>query len=181
MKSKEERDLLRLFVFMGTAILHSALASCDRLRAGCVIVKDKVIRGVGYNNPLPGMPHCDEVGHKMEEGHCVRTRHAEKNALTFTPAEHKNGGQAIITATPCVRCVTDLVAEKIARVDYLNPYGNVGNPAFIKEISEHTGLIIQQHDIDIAELFKKVFDQLAKPGGELWFAGYRINVTKEPI
>jgi len=68
----------------------SKRATCDRGRSGCVIVKDKRIISTGYVGSPPGLPHCDEVGHLMKEvidedgtirKHCVRTVHAEQNAI----------------------------------------------------------------------------------------------------
>lgn len=65
-------------------------ATCDRGRSGCVIVKDRRVLCTGYVGSPPGISHCDEIGHLMktvidEDGttrqHCVRTIHAEQNAI----------------------------------------------------------------------------------------------------
>jgi len=65
-------------------------ATCDRGRSGCVIVRDRRIISTGYVGSPPGVDHCDEVGHLMKEvidedgtmrKHCVRTIHAEQNAI----------------------------------------------------------------------------------------------------
>lgn len=61
--------------------------TCPRARVGCVISKDGRILSTGYNGSLPGEPHCDEVGCQMENNHCVRTVHAEANAICFA-AKH---------------------------------------------------------------------------------------------
>jgi len=57
--------------------------TCPRARVGCVIAKDARILSTGYNGSLTGDPHCDDVGCLMENGHCVRTNHAEANAIAF--------------------------------------------------------------------------------------------------
>jgi len=76
--------------FMNIMQAVSTRATCDRGRSGCVIVRDKHILTTGYVGSPPGLPHCDEVGHQMkttihEDGHqtqhCVRTIHAEMNAI----------------------------------------------------------------------------------------------------
>ncbi|MDH5783661.1 MAG: deaminase, partial [Candidatus Bathyarchaeota archaeon] len=68
----------------------SKRATCDRGRSGCVIVKDKRILTTGYVGSPAGLPHCDETGHDMRKvfddagnvtQHCVRTLHAEQNAI----------------------------------------------------------------------------------------------------
>ena len=56
-------------------------ATCDRKHVGAVLVRDRTILSTGYNGSIRGMPHCDEVGHMMENGHCVATVHAEANAI----------------------------------------------------------------------------------------------------
>lgn len=65
-------------------------ATCDRGKSGCVIVRDKRILCSGYVGSPPGFPHCDEVGHDLRKvfdsdgtvrQHCVRTIHAEQNAI----------------------------------------------------------------------------------------------------
>jgi len=69
--------------FLTLAKHASTRATCDRLHAGCVIVKEKRIVSTGYNGSLPGADHCDEVGHLMINNHCVATEHAERNAVVL--------------------------------------------------------------------------------------------------
>ena len=65
-------------------------ATCDRGRSSCVIAKNKQILCTGYVGSPAGLPHCDEVGHQFKQtthedgtvtNHCVRTIHAEQNAI----------------------------------------------------------------------------------------------------
>ena len=56
-------------------------ATCDRKHVGALLVRDRTILSTGYNGSIRGLPHCDEVGHMMENGHCVATVHAEANAI----------------------------------------------------------------------------------------------------
>jgi dCMP deaminase len=76
--------------FIGLVDQVAQRATCDRGRSGCIIVKDKRILCSGYVGSPPGFPHCDEVGHQMRKvidddntprQHCVRTIHAEQNAI----------------------------------------------------------------------------------------------------
>jgi dCMP deaminase len=76
--------------FMGMANYVGSRATCDRGRSGCVIVKDKRVISTGYVGAPAGLPHCDDVGHEMhtvinDDGHksehCIRTTHAEQNAI----------------------------------------------------------------------------------------------------
>jgi dCMP deaminase len=81
-------------------------STCDRKHVGAVIVRDKTILSTGYNGSIRGLPHCDEVGHEMENDHCIRTIHAEANAIVQAA---RNGVQIdnteiFITASPCYDC-----------------------------------------------------------------------------
>ena len=66
---------------MNIAQVVASRATCDRKKVGAVIVRDKNILSTGYNGSLSGLPHCEENGHEMENDHCVRTIHAEANAI----------------------------------------------------------------------------------------------------
>jgi dCMP deaminase len=57
--------------------------TCPRARVGCVIERDGRILSTGYNGSLPAHPHCDDIGCEMINNHCVRTIHAEANAICF--------------------------------------------------------------------------------------------------
>src|SRR5579885_1345821 len=67
--------------FMNIASEVATRSTCDRKHVGAVIVRDKTILSTGYNGSVRGLPHCDDVGHMMEDGHCVATIHAEANAV----------------------------------------------------------------------------------------------------
>lgn len=92
--------------FMDLARVVSSRATCDRKHVGAVIVRDRTVLSTGYNGSLRSLPHCDDEGHMMENGHCVATVHAEANAIVQAA---KNGvaihGSTIYTtASPCWPC-----------------------------------------------------------------------------
>ena len=67
--------------FLKIAFAVSERSTCDRAFVGCVLVLDKRILTTGFNGSPAGQAHCDEVGHLIVDGHCVRTIHAETNAI----------------------------------------------------------------------------------------------------
>ena len=81
---------------MNIASVVASRSTCPRKFVGSVIVREKTILSTGYNGSIRGMPHCSEVGHMMEDGHCVRTVHAEANAIIQAA---KNGDKVTMTAT----------------------------------------------------------------------------------
>lgn len=56
-------------------------STCNRAAVGVVIVRDNRIIATGYNGSPPGKPHCIDEGCIMKDGHCIRTVHAEANAI----------------------------------------------------------------------------------------------------
>jgi dCMP deaminase len=79
---------------------------------------------MGYNGSVRGQPHCDDVGHDMLEGSCVRTLHAETNAIAQAAANGTriSGAWAYVTHYPCRACAKLLVNAGIEHVLYENDY-----------------------------------------------------------
>lgn len=103
-------------------------STCDRGHAACVIVKENRILATGYAGSPKGMPHCDDIGHLLrkqydnETGevttHCLRTVHAEQNAITQAArfGVSLSDSTAYITMEPCFTCAKMLVQTGIKRV-----------------------------------------------------------------
>ena len=130
--------------FLTLAKYASTRATCDRLHAGCVIVKDKRIVSTGYNGSLPGADHCDDVGHLLMNGHCVATEHAERNAVANAARAGVStmGATAYVTHTPCWDCIKHLAAAGIVKILYDKEYPNSASthPPKIMEILEKAGV-----------------------------------------
>lgn len=106
--------------FIKIANAVSERSTCDRAQVGCVLVIEKRILTTGFNGSPTGQPHCDEVGHLMVEGHCVRTIHAETNAI-IQAALHgvsTKGATCYVTHFPCMNCAKVLVNAGITRLVY---------------------------------------------------------------
>jgi dCMP deaminase len=104
--------------FMAIATEVATRATCDRKLVGAVIVRDRSILATGYNGSIAGTPHCDEVGHLMEDGHCVRTIHAENNAIIQAA---RNGvridaSSIYVTASPCWNCFKMIANSGIKKI-----------------------------------------------------------------
>jgi dCMP deaminase len=106
--------------FMNIATEVATRSTCDRKHVGAVIVREKTILSTGYNGSIKGLPHCDEAGHEMVDGHCVRTTHAEANAIVQAA---KNGvgikdGEIYVTASPCYNCFKLIANSGIKTIYY---------------------------------------------------------------
>ncbi|MCL2134474.1 MAG: cytidine/deoxycytidylate deaminase family protein [Candidatus Bathyarchaeota archaeon] len=124
-KNEGRPDWDRYFLDLCEAI--SKRATCDRGKCGAVIVKDKRIMTTGYVGAPANLPHCDEAGHDMRKvfntdgtitQHCVRTLHAEQNAIIQAarfgiPLE---GATLYCKMTPCRTCAMMIINAGIKRV-----------------------------------------------------------------
>ena len=102
-------------------------ATCDRGKSGCIIVKDKRILCTCYVGSPPGFPHCDEAGHQLrkvidDDGtarqHCVRTIHAEQNAICQAARYgiSLQGTTMYCTMEPCRVCTMLIISCGITKV-----------------------------------------------------------------
>lgn len=107
----------------------SKRATCNRGRSGCVIARDRQLLVTGYVGSPVGLPHCDQVGHLMkkvihvdennrETEHCVRTVHAEQNAICQAARRGValEGATLYCRMTPCRTCAMLIINCGIVRV-----------------------------------------------------------------
>jgi len=122
--------------FMGIAKQVATRATCDRKFVGAVLVRDRFLLATGYNGSLQGAAHCSEVGHLMEDGHCVRTIHAEANALVQAARNgvRIEGATIYVTASPCFNCFKLLANAGVKRIVYGEFYRDQRIFDFAKEL-----------------------------------------------
>ncbi len=151
--------------FMNIAELVGSRGTCDRGRSGCVVVRDKRILVTGYVGSPIGLEHCDEIGHEMhkvvhddgsESEHCVRTIHAEQNAL----AQAARVGIAVDGATlychmvPCYTCAKILINAGIKKVVALKDYHASKRT---KQVFEKSGVKLQILNNEVEDYSKDRF------------------------
>lgn len=110
---------------MNIANAVATRATCDRAHVGAVLVRDKQILSTGYNGSPSGLPSCDDIGHLMEDGHCIRTVHAEMNAVVQCAIHGVSTKESTLYCThlPCVRCAQVLINAGVIRIVYGRLYG----------------------------------------------------------
>ena len=108
--------------FMDIAYKVKERSTCPRLHVGAVIVKNKRIKGTGYNGSPSGMVHCEDEGCYLLDGHCKRTIHAEVNCLLETSPEEREGATLYVTHQPCQDCQKLIITSGIKRVVYVEGY-----------------------------------------------------------
>jgi dCMP deaminase len=116
---------------MQIAHLVATRATCPRRSVGALIVRDKRILCTGYNGAPRGLPHCPEGGPDhdwplgcMRAGHCIRSLHAEQNALLQAAmiGVSCEGATLYVTCQPCNMCAKMAINAGIRRVIYEGDY-----------------------------------------------------------
>ncbi len=154
--------------FMSIAELVGSRGTCDRGRSGCVIARDKRILVTGYVGSPVGLPHCDEIGHEIhkvinddgtQSEHCVRTAHAEQNAIAQAAklGVSVDGATLYCHMTPCYTCAKLLINAGIKKIIALKDYHR-GRRS--KEIFEQSGVKLQLLNHEVED-YKT--DRFAKP------------------
>jgi len=114
-------------------------SSCNRLRVGCILVKENRIISQGYNGFLPGFPHESII----KDGHEVATIHAEQNTIIDCARRGVScyNSEAYITHYPCLICTKLLLASGIKKIYYINDYNN---DQIVDEFLEKGGIEIKK-------------------------------------
>ncbi len=138
--------------FMNIAKQVATRATCDRKHVGAVLVRDKTILSTGYNGSIRGLPHCDDVGHMMENGHCVATVHAEANAIIQAARNgvRIDGATIYTTASPCWQCFKLIANSGCVKI----VFGEFYRDQRIFEYAEKLGITLLgigiSHEIDVS-------------------------------
>jgi dCMP deaminase len=134
--------------FMRIAREVATRSTCDRKFVGAVIVRDKSILATGYNGSIRGLPHCSEEGHLMEDGHCVRTIHAEANAVIQAARNgvRIDGADIYVTASPCFSCFKMCANAGIKRISF----GEFYRDERIFELAQKLGIELVNVKLDVA-------------------------------
>jgi dCMP deaminase len=133
--------------FINLAEITATRSTCDRLHVGAIIVKDNRIISQGYNGSIHGHSHCTdktkslcEGGCLNDEGRCIKTIHAEVNALLHADREDLKGSTCYTSHAPCENCSKLLAQAGIVRIVYRHAYDNKYNKYFTEgiEVVQHT-------------------------------------------
>lgn len=125
--------------FMAQSLLLSTRSTCTRLAVGATVVRDRRVISGGYNGSVSGDVHCSDVGCYVVDNHCVRTVHAEVNALLQcakfgAPTE---GADIYVSHFPCLQCTKTIIQAGIKNLYYLHDYNT---NAYAKELLSFSGI-----------------------------------------
>jgi dCMP deaminase len=159
--------------FMAQSHLLALRSTCTRLSVGATIVREKRIIAGGYNGSIAGGIHCVDDGCYVIEGHCVRTIHAEVNALLQcakfgVPTE---GAELYVTHFPCLHCCKSIIQSGIKTVYYAENYKNhpyaieLFESARVKVIQvELEEMMIETKNKEKSQFTVQLLEELSKAG-----------------
>lgn len=125
-----------------------AEASTCRVKIGAIILKNKLVVGMGYNGSIHGDTHCDDDGCLFVDNHgirgssdsgksCIRTIHAELNAILKTEVRGtENSGWLTCYSTyqPCHMCFQALLQIGVRKIVYKNPYKDLWRDEYYRNL-----------------------------------------------
>lgn len=133
--------------FMQITFEVAKRSTCPRAAVGAILVRDRRILTTGYNGAPAGLPHCTEVGCLMVNGHCVRTLHAEQNAIIQGALHGVNisGSTLYVTHQPCLSCAKMVINAGIRRVVFAGVYPDEIAQGFL----EGAGVELRKYNTEV--------------------------------
>lgn len=129
----------------------SRLATCKRLRVGCIITDERgFILSTGYNGAPAGTPHCRQDGciGDPKTGQCIRAIHAELNAVITAANQGVSLKESIayVTTRPCTRCLQALIQVGVTKIYYDQEYASENTDLF--------NYFVKTSGIDVEQLYE---------------------------
>jgi dCMP deaminase len=117
---------------MKSAFNYAECSTAERLKVGCVIVKDHRIISIGYNGMPSGWTNICEDEDFVTKPEVL---HAEENAITKLARSNESGegATAFITHAPCLSCAKLLYSSGVSEVFYTHTYKNNDGIEFLNK------------------------------------------------
>jgi dCMP deaminase len=133
----------RLKMFYDLLSVIEKRSTCDRKKVAAIIEREGRIISMGYAGAPSGLPHCIDVGCKIDPdtGGCIRTVHAEANAIAFAAKNgiSTEGATLYCTMSPCLNCAKLIINCGIKEVIYKEEYRNKDGINLLKEAGVKVG------------------------------------------
>lgn len=127
-------------------LIISQRSTCLRRHVGALIVDNGHVIATGYNGAPTKMDDCLKKGCLVRNGHCIRSVHAEQNALLQTPnlSSLKNP-EIYVTDYPCQICAKSIIQAGIKKIHFVREYDNADD--FVEEIFKKSGIKVDMIDL----------------------------------
>jgi dCMP deaminase len=127
--------------YMGIAQSASKMSYANRLKVGCVVVKDNNIISFSWNGTPSGWDNSCEDEQGNTKSNVI---HAEENAILKLAKTSISGEGASLfcTVAPCINCARMIYGMGIKEVYYINEYRNADGLEFLQKCGIYTEKII---------------------------------------
>lgn len=134
--------------FIDTAYHIATRSTCRRKKVGAIIVNPttKSILATGYNGSLPGSEHCEDSGCYIVNNHCLRTVHAETNAINQAAKNGSTLWQTHIycTTKPCWNCFKNIIQAGIVSIYYREDYKDESFDLYQDFLKKNPNIILER-------------------------------------
>tara|TARA_X000001036_G_C20213942_1_gene616915 strand:- start:23 stop:454 length:432 start_codon:yes stop_codon:yes gene_type:complete len=116
--------------YLDMAQIWSRLSKAERMKVGCLIVKDGSIISDGYNGTPSGFDNtCEHQDPRVSFSSSItkpEVLHAESNAITklAKSTQSSAGSTVYITISPCIDCAKLIIQSGVSRVVFGDVYRN---------------------------------------------------------
>ncbi|SVA79086.1 uncharacterized protein METZ01_LOCUS131940 [marine metagenome] len=144
---------------MKVARIYGELSTADRLKVGCIIVKDDRIISIGYNGmPSGGSNVCEKDGESKPE-----VLHAEANAITklAKSTESGQGSYMFCSYAPCLDCAKLILQSGIKEFHYEHRYKNNDG---LDLLEKYTDIKILKYTEYVSKIMEKENDEAGNIG-----------------
>ncbi len=128
---------------MRAAYAYAECSTAEKLKVGCVLVKDHRIISIGYNGMPSGWTNECETQFMTGNGTADHIElitkpeviHAEANAVAKLARSNESGegSVAFITHAPCLSCAKMLYSAGVSEVVYSQSYREIGGVDFLEK------------------------------------------------
>lgn len=123
-------------LYMDIAFRLSQMSYANKLKVGCVIVKDKRIISMSWNGTPSGTDNTCEYefnGNLVTKDAVI---HAEENAILKLARDGQSGLDSVLycTHSPCIDCAKMIYSIGIKQVYYKDDYRSVDGIDFLREL-----------------------------------------------
>ena len=141
------------------ARVYGELSSAERLKVGCIIVKDDRIISIGYNGMPAGSTNVCEVDNITKP----EVLHAEANAITklAKSTESGEGSYMFCTFAPCVDCAKMILQSGIKEFHYEHRYKDSDG---LNVLEQYSDIKIVKHEHYVSKIEEKYYDEAGSIG-----------------
>jgi dCMP deaminase len=140
-------------LYMDIAIRVAAMSQAERLKVGCVLVKDDRIISMSWNGTPNGWDNCceDRIEHDGQTQLVTKPEviHAESNCISKLARSRESGlgSTMFVTHAPCMECAKLIYQTGVTSVFYANEYKSRNGIDFLIKCGIH----VEQMTINITQ------------------------------